>query len=111
MRTLGIGASKERAGEGEDMEGELSRLAVKLGETAERLLVKVQDLSRLTEKASREAESVSRKALATHDRTRALVQGESWKNPLVEPEPHDVETLSDDDFLVQDSATDKQEEE
>ncbi len=109
MRTLGIAASKERAGEEEDIEGELGRLTAKLGETAERLLVKVQDLSKLTERTSREAERVSRKALATYEQTRTLVQGESWKNPVPEPEEHDVETLSDDDFLVEDSASDKQE--
>ncbi|KPJ61275.1 MAG: hypothetical protein AMJ46_03025 [Latescibacteria bacterium DG_63] len=104
IRSLGVPTSEELAGEEEDVEGELDRLALRLGEATERLLTKLQELSKLTEKASREAENVSRKALATHDQTRALVQGESWKNPLIQPQSREIETLSDEDFLIGDTS-------
>ncbi|UCF78514.1 MAG: methyl-accepting chemotaxis protein [Candidatus Eiseniibacteriota bacterium] len=110
MRSLGLPEPEEEtAGEQAGARAELDRVTQRLGDAAERLLDRVQALSKLTEKASREAERVSRRALAAHDQTKALVKGESWKSPSVEAEPTEVETLSENDFLAEDNAAEKQE--
>jgi hypothetical protein len=99
----------ERGPGGEDVEADLDRITSRLDDAVGKLLSRVQELSRLTEKASREAERVSRKAVAVHDQTKALAEGESWKSPCSIPESSRVEILSNEDFLIGDSAGDKQE--
>jgi len=107
-RTLGLGPGEFML-ESKDAEAELDRIASRLDDAVGKLLTKVQELSRLTEKASSEAERVSRKAVAVHDQTRSLAEGESWKSPTPMPESSRIETLSSEDFLIGDSAADNQE--
>ncbi|MFH0777186.1 MAG: methyl-accepting chemotaxis protein [Candidatus Eisenbacteria bacterium] len=103
LRTRALG-DWEHAREGEDAREELDRIMTRLGDAVVRLLTRVQELSRLTERTSREAERVSRKAASAHDQSRVLFEGESWKSPTKPSIPGEIESLSDEDLLVEDSS-------
>ncbi|MBN1504273.1 MAG: hypothetical protein JW952_04345 [Candidatus Eisenbacteria bacterium] len=99
-RLLGFGPQAEEP-QGRDPRVELDRMTKRLCDSVGRLLTRVQELSKLTEKASSDAERMSRKAAAAYDRVRLVAGGEAFKSPSAQAESREIQTLSDEDLLIE----------
>jgi methyl-accepting chemotaxis protein len=100
-RLLGLGAPVEES-PGRETKAELEKTAKRLCDSVVKLLTRVQELSKLTEKASSDADRMSRKAAAAYDQARLLAGGEPPKNPSAPSEFPEIPTLSDEDLLIED---------
>ncbi len=111
-RLLGLVTPGEEA-ETRETDAELGRLTAKLCDSVGKLLAKAQELSKLTEKTSRDAERLSRKTFVAHDRARTVAEQEGWKSlgassESAEPESLEIQTLSDEDIVMENSAQGEQ---
>jgi hypothetical protein len=102
-RLLGLGAPVEES-PGRETRAELEKTTKRLCDSVARLLTRVQELSKLTEKASSDADRMSRRAVAACDQARLLAGGEPWRSPSLLPESPEIQTLSDEDLLMEDPA-------
>ena len=102
-RLLGLGAPVEES-PGRETKAELEKTTKRLCDSVVRLLTRVQELSKLTEKASSDADRMSKRAVAAYDRARLLAGGELRKSPPAPSEYAEIPTLSDEDLLIEDSA-------
>ena len=101
-RLLGLGAPVEEPS-GREARAELERTTKRLCDSVAKLLARVQGLSKATEKASSDAERMSRRAAAAYDQARLLAGGEPCKIPSESPELPEIPTLSDEDLLIEGS--------
>ena len=102
-RFLGLGAPAEES-PGRETRAELEKTTKRLCDSVARLLTRVQELSKLTEKASSDADRMSRRAVAACDQARLLAGGEPWRSPSAQSESPEIQTLSDEDLLMEDPA-------
>jgi hypothetical protein len=74
-----------------------------------KLFARVQELSKLTEKSSRDAEKLNRKTAMALDKARLLARGESCESPSAQLESPEIQTLSDEDLFVEGQVVEEKE--
>ena len=107
-RLLGFGPQAEETC-GREPRAELEKTTKRLCDSVAKLLARVQELSKLTEKASSDADRMSRRAAAAYDQARLLAGGELLKSPSAQSESPEIQTLSDEDLLIEDSTVGEKE--
>jgi methyl-accepting chemotaxis protein len=102
-RFLGLGAPAEEVS-GRAPKAELERITKRLCDSVAKLLTRVQELSKLTEKTSRDADRLSRRAVAAYGQARLLAEDEVLRSPSAQLESPEIQMLSDEDLLIEDPA-------
>jgi methyl-accepting chemotaxis protein len=107
-RLLGLDAPDEGP-LGRVPDAELAKSTERLCDSVAKLFARVQELSKLTEKSSRDAEKLNRKTAMALDKARLLARGESCESPSAQLESPEIQTLSDEDLFVEGQVVEEKE--